>query len=95
MTFCRIVYDSSDDDADGDQSDYSAMSDYNDHLRAELARLFAPLPLSMQCRNAIRRHVIGLHGTARIKQVMSSLPVPANVRDFLALVNINTHCVIR
>ena len=92
------MYESSDiesNDSDGGDSVTSKTSEHADYLLVELRKLHSPLPLAMLCRTVIRDIIITIHGKSSVKWQISCLPLPAKVRDFLALLNVPTDRVIR
>lgn len=98
----RIVHDFSDDDENGNVIDSTvrntntqSLDAWKSSLLADSCCLALPLPLTMICRYVIRNYLIQYNGASAIKSLINLLPLPVDVRNFLAFINIPFDHVVR
>lgn len=97
----RIVYEfSEDEEAEVEQVDvqpgcFRSLSHWQSYMAIDTRCLASPLPLTMICRSVIRESITRCNGAARVKSIISSLPLPQPIRCFLAFVDVPTDRILR
>ncbi|XP_067936505.1 ankyrin repeat domain-containing protein 50-like isoform X2 [Watersipora subatra] len=84
-----------DSDSDSSLSMADGLSDYRRRLLADIESAFAPLPLTMCCRNVIRSTILVAVSPGKVKESIYSLQLPTSMKDFVAFINVPTSDIVR